>query len=66
MDSATDPYFSAQPAGMDLDGGMAPAPLSFTEVKPCRLPHFQTLCTFFLPSPPAPHPPSWFVVALPA
>ena len=34
MDSATDPYFSAQPAGMDLDGGMAPAPLSFTEVKP--------------------------------
>ena len=63
MDSATDPYFSAQPAGMDLDGGMAPAPLSFTEVKPYpACPTFKQFAPFpsLPPPPPIPsHGSSW-------
>lgn len=58
MDSGMDPFFSAQPAGMDLDGGMAPAPLSFYEVMPSRLSHFQILYiqNFSFPPPPPPTP----------
>jgi hypothetical protein len=57
MDSATDPYFSAQPAGMDLDGGMAPAPLSFTEVKPYPACPLSNSLHLFPPSPPRPPSP---------